>query len=143
MALTHTTHTMLVAMAGSTYDWATTPGHRPTSDVRQGLRMWLAAMQGDRCAACGDTLGEGWELSHVVSGGAARKGFVPGNIFAGCRACNEIDAENGPVIAFNSILFANLIPTEWPATTVLRDMGIAAKEEFTNRKNSRRKARGM
>lgn len=131
----------LTAMAGTDYSWPT-GGSRPESDVRTGIMVFLADYAGGTCAFCGDAAPES-EVCHIVSGGRGRKGWVPGNLAHGCLECNDIDGENGEIIALETILRPDLIPTEWPSTKDLRAMGIAAKNAKREAREIKRVKRGM
>lgn len=64
------------------------------SDHVRGLRAWLTTMQGGLCAGCGRSLaGRRVELCHVNPSSNARTGYeiAPGNVYAGCKACNAYD----------------------------------------------------
>lgn len=133
----------LAHMAGVDYLWEGVKGYRLSSDPRAGLRLWLATVQNDTCAFCGDALGVDWELCHIVSGGPNKKGWLPGNIAAGCNVCNDIDAKAHAVIPFHTINRPELIPSEWPDITILSRMGKAEKVEKENRAKEKRMRRGM
>lgn len=141
---TESTLNRLILLAGELFGWdSATPGYRLSSDPRAGLRVWIGNHQNGKCAFCGCALGIDWELCHIVSGGPGKRGWVAGNIAAGCNDCNDIDAKAHAVIPFHTINHPELIPTEWPPTPILARMGKAEKAERENRKAEKRMARGM
>lgn len=136
------TYAALVSLAGDDFTWSGSYA-RPASDIRSGLFAFLADYAGGLCAFCGDDLGEGWQACHIVSGGAGRRGYVPGNLAAGCADCNDADRDQGAIVALSTIMRADLIPTAWPTNTELRTMGQARKAEAEARRQAKRAARGM
>lgn len=121
-----------VALAGEGYAWAGVRScSRPASDVRKALRDDLAQRQGGLCPLCGNAL-RNPQFNHGVSRGPKVKGFLPGNVFAGCKACNDdCMAEygerddngmviDGGVIPIERYARPDLVPMEWTAFTVLR-----------------------
>lgn len=142
MALTETMVDNFVDLAGDGFMWEGVRGsHRPPSSVRRALRDDLANRQGGICPVGGEMLpgfsateGNNWtagvEFNHVVARGPMVKGFVVGNVFAGCAAHNAMTKpiydENGNLISGIEILrvshFArpDVIPTEWTPFPTLR-----------------------
>jgi len=64
--------------------------HPSGGSPRRGLKAWLLAAQGGLCPCCGEglALAEA-EFSHVAARGPKVSGFIPGNVYAGCRAGNS------------------------------------------------------
>lgn len=141
MTFNEATHTLMIIAAGANFDWPTA-GSRPNTDPRSGLFAFLKDYANGICAFCGQA-DENGEACHIVSGGKNRRGYVPGNLGYGCRACNEIDAEYGEIVSFESIRRPDLIPTEWPGMPELRRKGIQLKKESDNRKERIRQIRGL
>lgn len=131
----------LLTMAGHDYSWPA-GGYRPTSSARSGLFAFLKDYADSKCAFCG-VHDEHGEACHLVSGGPKRKGYVAGNLAYGCRDCNELDADNGKVIAQETIKFPKLIPTVWPSIPELTAQGELLKLESNMRKENKRAIRGM
>ena len=142
MTFTASTHAALVAMAGASFDWNGSHA-RPDTDVRSGLFAFLIDYSGGLCAFCGDDAGSDWQACHIVSGGKGRRGYVPGNLAAGCADCNDADREQGAIVVLSTIMRADLIPTAWPTNTELRAMGKARKAAAEARRQAKREARGM
>jgi hypothetical protein len=120
------------ALAGDALRWDGVKGcSRPGSDVRRALRADLAARQGNICPVCGNALRRP-EFNHVVARGPMVRGFLPGNVFAGCHDCNARTApeytDDGTLVAGVECLTedyfarADLIPQEWTPFPVLRKM---------------------
>lgn len=141
--LTRDRVTELVDMAGADYSWPVVGVHRLSSDARAGLRAWLGEVQNGVCAFCDEPLNEGWDICHIVSGGPQRKGWAEGNLAAGCRECNLLDARNGMVVAYETIIRRDLIPATWPAIVDLTDMGRQIKCEQELAKAAKAAKRGM
>lgn len=145
MTFTADTVTRMVTLATPDYSWPN-GGSRPTLMVRNGLFAFLASFAGMRCVFCGEHTDKGYAC-HIVSSGRTghdgRKGYLPGNLAYGCEDCNEIDRGNGPVIAFDSILHPELIPTEWPARKELELQGIAIGIAKNAKREVKRQKRGM
>lgn len=91
--------------------------------TKQGGQRWTAlraflynAAEG-RCASCGDDLAADWVVCHVIPATYAqdgeRRGYVAGNLYAGCEACNDATGDDEPNVA----AFANPggVPMVWPA----------------------------
>lgn len=122
-----------VALAGDGFAWAGVRGSsRPPASVRRALRDDLTARQGGICPVHGGALGErgAVEFNHVVARGPLVKGFVAGNVFAGCAGCNSLTKpiydESGALLSGVEVLTeeffarADLIPLEWTPFPVLR-----------------------
>ena len=141
--LTQTMIDYFAALAGPLFLWDSVPkrspmgpNERPDSGWRIPLRMDLVARQGGICPVCGNALpGDGSiggivEFNHVVARGPHIRGFIKGNIFAGCAPCNSATKplydNDGMLISGREILdidyFArpDLIPLDWTPTPILR-----------------------
>jgi 5-methylcytosine-specific restriction endonuclease McrA len=128
MGITATDIQRFVDMAGDGFAWAGVKGtSRPASDVRTKLRDDLLNRQGGICPVCGDDVTHA-EFNHVVARGPKVKGFVAGNVFAGCASCNTDckneygDGTDGGVIPLERFARPDVIPTEWTPFPVLRKM---------------------
>lgn len=131
-----------VALAGPDFTWAGVRGcSRPASDVRKALRADLANRQGGICPVGGEPL-PGWsanasndwlpgvEFNHIVARGPLVKGFIIGNIFAGCASHNAMTKplynDNGELISGVEVITPDmlarpdLIPMEWTPFPILR-----------------------
>lgn len=118
-----TLHTLNVAAAGASFDWA---GYKGACARPQGgqaaLLRYLTSVQGGVCAACGDDLNDGTalEVCHLVSGGAKRRGYVPGNLYAGHKSCNDDDRECfGAIVPPESLARPDVVLTTRPTTADL------------------------
>ncbi len=122
-----------VALAGPDYSWAGVRGcSRPASDVRRALRADLLARQGNICPVGGETLtdADAIEFNHVVARGNGVRGFIPGNVFAGCAAHNAMTKpqhdHNGRVVSGKAVLWTadlarpDVVPLEWTPFPILR-----------------------
>jgi hypothetical protein len=138
-----TAHAALVTAAGPTFAWDGIPSSRPSSDIRSGLFAFLADYAGGTCAFCGDSLGEGWQACHIVSGGKGRRGYLPGNLAAGCADCNDADRDAGEVVALATIMRPDLVPSAWPTNAELIALGKARKVAAEARRAAKRARRGM
>ena len=140
--LTTTKHAELITHAGPSLMWENGKlgktgqpllGTRPRSDTRRGLRAWLYRESQGLCVFHGGPVRwEETECCHIVATGPTqdvngkriRRGWVPGNIAIGCRACNEAHAVRyGAVVPMDAIARPDLIPDVWPGETALRDLG--------------------
>lgn len=118
-------------LAGDGFKWEGKEGPRPPSYARKNLRRWLADQQGGLCPVCGDALRHA-QFNHVVSRGPHIRGFIGGNIFAGCALCNldcaltygTVDddgmVKDGGVIPFEHFARPDLIATTIPGPTFLK-----------------------
>lgn len=141
--LTNEAHTELVTLAGPAFTWQGVPASRPQTDIRTGLFAFLADYSGGLCAFCGEGLGDGWQACHIVSAGPMRRGYVAQNLAAGCSDCNEADRQNGPIVAYETIMRPDLIPSEWPTNKELVALGKQRKAEVEARRNAKSERRGM
>lgn len=139
--LTATAITALTVLAGPAYTWVGV-GSRPTSDARVALMAFLKAYASSTCAFCGEEDANG-EACHIVSGGSARRGWVEGNLAYGCRTCNLIDAKEGTIVAFDSIVRPDLVPMAWPTMPELTREGRALKEKGDAETARKRALRGL
>lgn len=121
-----------VALAGPRFTWAGVRGcSRPAADVRKALRADLESRQGGICPVCGGPIRNA-EFNHLVARGPEVKGFLPGNIFAGCSSCNAAtkplyDNEGNlisgiEVLTPDMLARPDLVPSEWTPFPVLRKM---------------------
>lgn len=130
--LTDTDVATFVALAGPTFSWDVKGSSRPASDVRTALRSDILARQGGICPQCGSEA-RNPEFCHIVARGPKVKGFLPGNIFVGCAACN---ASTKPLYDDEGILISgvevltpamlarpDLVVFEWTPFPVLRTLG--------------------
>lgn len=131
----------LVDLAGANFAWQGVGGtSRPASATRRGLRVFLYAAQGTRCADCGEREANpaALEFCHVVSRGLGAatsdegKGWTPGNIFLGHRVCpsdpmrgNKAQQMRGPVVWPEHVTRADLIMDWWPTVPELKRMAPA------------------
>lgn len=124
--LTVEVHATMVRLAGPSFAWNNgVAGHRPTAAARVGLRYFLGQFSDFRCAACGkDVDFSEAETCHIVSRGKAKRGFLFGNLFYGCSACNIAQKDNGPVVEFHDLI-ADLIPgpNDNPGMPFLTNLG--------------------
>ena len=83
----------------------------------RGMRNLLIAAQDGICAGCGLTLtGARVELCHIVACDYG-KGIVPGNVYAGCKECNDYDREvskGNPAAIVASMARPDLVQTVHP-----------------------------
>jgi hypothetical protein len=89
-------------------------GNRPSSAYRAGLRRYLVSAQDGRCAACGRELGSDAQLCHIVARGPHRRGWHPGNIYAGHQQCNYDDRSYGDALPLTRFALPAIIPMAWP-----------------------------
>jgi hypothetical protein len=63
------------------------------TDHMTGLRLLLMRAQGFVCAGCGNKLSGTVEVCHINPSSQRVTGYeiVPGNVYAGCKACNTYD----------------------------------------------------
>jgi hypothetical protein len=119
-------------LAGPGFAWDGVKGSsRPASDVRSKLRDDLLNRQGGICPQCGKVPAT-VEFCHLVARGPKIKGFIAGNVFAGCASCNAstkpLYDDNGTLIFGIEILTPDmlarpdLVPDEWTPFPVLRAM---------------------
>jgi hypothetical protein len=143
MALTMNMIQALTAMAGDDFTWRGIGGtSRPASATRRGLRAYLYAVQGTRCADCGqyESNPAALEFCHVVSRGlSARtsdegKGWTVGNLFLGHRVCpttdgtvrgNKAQQMRGPVVLPEHLTRPDLVADWWPTVPELKRMAPA------------------
>jgi hypothetical protein len=124
--------------AGETYGWdgALKGGHEQSSKFKRLIRSDLAERQGYVCPVCAceftdsdmDTLRV--EANHVVAQGKGKRGWFPGNVFVGHKACNAktapVHAEDGSVIGgkgsltMDDLAAHEVIPMEWTPLPVLK-----------------------
>lgn len=131
----------LATMAGIDFQWGR-KFSRPKSDVRTGLRHFLWNYADGKCVFCANPIGtiEAMEMCHIVSAGDGRRGYLPGNIAAGCTRCNQTHAFlELDVIPISEILLPESVPMEWPSTVELRNDGraIQAMQGLNGANNSR------
>ena len=129
----------LVTLAGTDLSWDV-PSARPTSreGYRAGLMTFLYTASQGICAFCGEDMAGEWNVCHIVSGGRNRRGWIAGNVVAGCADCNQTDQTKGfNIVPASSILRFDLIPQEWPSVPELKTMG-SLKAEAMKRKAAKR-----
>lgn len=143
--LTQTQYLTIALAAGPDFTWAGGGTARPETEVRAGIMAHLIASARGVCAFCGMVNDGAWEVCHIASGGYGngRKGWMPGNLAAGCIDCNDVDGDNGPLVAYETIVRPDLIVTEWPTRAELREIGKAEKAKREANRESKRIARGM
>jgi len=142
--LTLTLHGMLVLMAGSDMAWLGARSSRPEGNVRPGISQWILDYSNGLCAFCGEA-SDALEIGHIVSGGNGntRVGWVAGNLGSVCRTCNLVDSDNGFVVAFETIMRPDLIPTVWPKRCEWAGMTDAVRAGLNAAKAEKRRIRGM
>lgn len=127
-----TFHATLVTLAGPDFTYpGVRGGSRPPATWRTGLRNWLVSAQGGICPVCAGPVRNA-QFNHVVSRGPGVKGFIEGNVFAGCATCNLTCAysygsvnddgmvTDGGIIPLEAFKALEVIPTEWPGTATLK-----------------------
>lgn len=118
------THTQAIAAARSTLlrdlpaiHAAALSASSIKSDHIRGMRVILTAAQGGICAGCGRSLaGKVVELCHVNPSSNARTGYeiAAGNVYAGCKACNDYDKGRTGVEIVSSMVRPDLVARSLP-----------------------------
>lgn len=141
---TRDTHRAIVAIAGPDYTYTGVTGDsRKPSYARRGFLADLLTRQGGVCVVCGETANDP-QVNHITASGPARRGFMPGVVFAGCKACNDRCARvfgtwadprtgeqvtgkregyvmvNGGTVPFDAMMRPDLVPMEHTANRFLR-----------------------
>lgn len=120
--LTQTMINNFAAAAGEDFAWDNgIAGWKPAGPVKVALREWLVSFQGGVCVFC-EAHDEALELCHIVSRGPKVKGFVAGNVAAGCTSCNARQKEAGPIVHLVDIARPDLIALDWPSVPTLKNM---------------------
>lgn len=134
MTYTMTDCERFTAMAGADFAWRNGPFNRneparPPSNVRKALRDDLLRRQGGICPQCGKPAVNA-EFCHLVARGPDTRGFVRGNIFAGCSSCNaktkpEWNTEGNlvrgiAVLTPSDLERPDLVPNEWTPFPILK-----------------------
>lgn len=93
----------------------------------RGLRTILTEAQGFICAGCGESLvGERVELAHINSFKCGY-GICAGNVYAGCKPCNDYDRKDCKGDALTII--ARMVRPDLVATVHPDDESIMARSE--------------
>lgn len=107
--------------------------------LTSALRPYLIARQDGICPMCGldSSVGELSDLCHIIPAlTKPERGYLPGNIFAGHRACNLAMSNNDWSSEFmlSAMFRADVIATDWNGFS--RDRVIAIPETEQTRRLS-------
>lgn len=121
------------------------------------LGRWLHTLSEGTCGLCGQptdlgalpTASNRAEVCHLLPASAygdarERCGYVPGNVFSGCRACNEATADS--VISPAMLTDESVCPTAWPSPGELKASYPAPSkgtDAYAAEARARRAARGL
>ena len=88
---------------------------KQTLEVR-GIRLYLMELQGDICVGCGEEFTDSVELCHISASTVTGRGYqiLPGNVYAGCKPCNNYDKGKDALAVANSLARPDLIVWNWP-----------------------------